>query len=243
MSDSRPVRIDVVSDVVCPWCFIGKRRLEKALALRPDVPVEVHCRPYFLNAWIPREGISRDGVSHHQVRLARALPGHRAARRAAAAAEGLDLRGRQDQPPAQYARLPPPDPLGRWHRQGRRHEAAADGPLFHRGGDLSTAQCWCRRRPTSASTPRSARGAGQRQGHCRESSRRSRPPRKPASRACPTSSSTANTPSPAPRRPRRWRRRSNRSARRQRSHFSPPPGGGGRNGWARSDDCREGVNS
>ena len=30
MSSQQPVRIDVVSDVVCPWCFIGKRRLEKA---------------------------------------------------------------------------------------------------------------------------------------------------------------------------------------------------------------------
>ena len=60
MPDTQPVRIDVVSDVVCPWCFIGKHRLEKALALRPDIPVEVHWRPYFLNDWIPREGISRE---------------------------------------------------------------------------------------------------------------------------------------------------------------------------------------
>ena len=60
MSDYQPVRIDVVSDVVCPWCFIGKRRLEKAIALNPDIPVEVHWRPYFLNDWIPREGISRE---------------------------------------------------------------------------------------------------------------------------------------------------------------------------------------
>jgi len=59
MSHPNPVRIDVVSDVVCPWCFIGKRRLEKALALKLDVPVEVHWHPYFLNDWIPREGISR----------------------------------------------------------------------------------------------------------------------------------------------------------------------------------------
>jgi len=51
--------IDVFSDVVCPWCFIGKRRLEKALALVPDVPVEVRWRPYFLNDWVPREGIDR----------------------------------------------------------------------------------------------------------------------------------------------------------------------------------------
>ena len=52
--------IDVVSDVVCPWCFIGKRRLEKALELRPEIAAEVRWRPYFLNDWIPREGIDRD---------------------------------------------------------------------------------------------------------------------------------------------------------------------------------------
>jgi predicted DsbA family dithiol-disulfide isomerase len=51
--------IDVVSDVVCPWCLIGKRRLEKALALAPEVPVEVRWHPYFLNDWVPREGIDR----------------------------------------------------------------------------------------------------------------------------------------------------------------------------------------
>jgi predicted DsbA family dithiol-disulfide isomerase len=60
MSNQQPVRIDVISDVVCPWCFIGKRRLEKALALKPGIPVEVHWRPYFLNDWIPREGIARE---------------------------------------------------------------------------------------------------------------------------------------------------------------------------------------
>jgi predicted DsbA family dithiol-disulfide isomerase len=60
MPTSQPVRIDVVSDVVCPWCFIGKHRLEAALKLKPDIAVEVHYRPYFLNDWIPREGIARD---------------------------------------------------------------------------------------------------------------------------------------------------------------------------------------
>src|SRR6202158_930094 len=55
-----PLTIDVVSDVVCPWCFIGKRRLEKAIALKPGIPVTVRYRPYFLNPWVPREGISRE---------------------------------------------------------------------------------------------------------------------------------------------------------------------------------------
>ena len=53
------VHIDVVSDVVCPWCYIGKHRLERALALTPETTAEVEYRPYFLNPWIPREGIDR----------------------------------------------------------------------------------------------------------------------------------------------------------------------------------------
>ena len=57
--DSDVFPIDVVSDVVCPWCFIGKRRLEKAIASRPDLEVQVRFHPYFLNDWVPREGISR----------------------------------------------------------------------------------------------------------------------------------------------------------------------------------------
>lgn len=51
--------IDVVSDVVCPWCFVGKRRLEKALALLSDIAVEVNWRPYQLAPEIPRGGIPR----------------------------------------------------------------------------------------------------------------------------------------------------------------------------------------
>ena len=60
-SSSAPVsvHVDVVSDVVCPWCFIGKRRLEAATALVPDIAVDINWRPYFLNPWIPREGIDR----------------------------------------------------------------------------------------------------------------------------------------------------------------------------------------
>ncbi len=55
-----PLPIDVVSDVVCPWCFIGKRRLEQAIALKPEIAVEVRFHPYFLNPWVPREGMSRE---------------------------------------------------------------------------------------------------------------------------------------------------------------------------------------
>jgi predicted DsbA family dithiol-disulfide isomerase len=55
----RALPVDVISDVVCPWCFIGKRRLEKAIALKPEIAVRVRYRPYFLNPWVPRHGISR----------------------------------------------------------------------------------------------------------------------------------------------------------------------------------------
>ncbi len=51
--------VEVISDVVCPWCYIGKRRLEGAIALNPDIDVSINWRPYFLNDWIPREGIDR----------------------------------------------------------------------------------------------------------------------------------------------------------------------------------------
>lgn len=51
--------IDVVSDVICPWCFLGKRRLDKALASLPDVKVQVIFRPFFLDPTIPPEGMDR----------------------------------------------------------------------------------------------------------------------------------------------------------------------------------------
>jgi predicted DsbA family dithiol-disulfide isomerase len=54
------VAIDVVSDVVCPWCFIGKRKLERALEISASeaaVPVTWH--PFQLNPDMPAEGVSR----------------------------------------------------------------------------------------------------------------------------------------------------------------------------------------
>jgi predicted DsbA family dithiol-disulfide isomerase len=53
------VHVEVVSDIVCPWCYIGKHRLTAAIGLNPDVGVDINWRPYFLNPWIPREGIDR----------------------------------------------------------------------------------------------------------------------------------------------------------------------------------------
>lgn len=51
--------IDVVSDVICPWCFLGKRRLDKALAQIDGVEVMVRWRPFALDPTIPPEGLDR----------------------------------------------------------------------------------------------------------------------------------------------------------------------------------------
>ena len=56
---SRAITIDVVSDVVCPWCFIGQKKLDRALALVSDVDVEINWRPYQLDPTIPKEGVDR----------------------------------------------------------------------------------------------------------------------------------------------------------------------------------------
>ena len=84
-----PLRVDVVSDVVCPWCFIGKRRLEKALALTPEIPIEVHYHPFLLNDWIPREGMPREAYLTEKFGSPDAYRGMASRVAEAAAQEGL----------------------------------------------------------------------------------------------------------------------------------------------------------
>ena len=59
METATPVRIDVFSDTVCPWCWIGKRRLERTLAERPDLDVRVHWHAFQLNPDMPEGGMDR----------------------------------------------------------------------------------------------------------------------------------------------------------------------------------------
>lgn len=53
------IRIDLFSDVVCPWCFIGKRRLERAIKSRKTQPISIHWRAFQLNPHMPPEGMLR----------------------------------------------------------------------------------------------------------------------------------------------------------------------------------------
>jgi len=88
----RMIHIDVISDTVCPWCYIGKRRLDRAIAARPDDRFEVEWRPFQLNPDMPPAGMDR------QQYLSLKFGGPDRARRVyqsvaqAAAEEGLYLR-------------------------------------------------------------------------------------------------------------------------------------------------------
>ncbi|CAN7730749.1 DsbA family oxidoreductase [Mesorhizobium sp. LjNodule214] len=59
MSDGNSITVDVVSDVVCPWCFIGQKRLDRAIAAVGDIDVNVRWRPFQLDPTIPPEGKDR----------------------------------------------------------------------------------------------------------------------------------------------------------------------------------------
>lgn len=71
------MELDVVIDVVCPWCFVGKRQLDKALAQRPGVVKRVRYRPYQLSAETPAEGVDR---AEHYARKFGDSPQYKAAR-------------------------------------------------------------------------------------------------------------------------------------------------------------------
>ena len=59
MSNAQSVRIEIYSDTICPWCYIGKRRFERALGERPGVEVEITWMPFQLNPDMPSEGMHR----------------------------------------------------------------------------------------------------------------------------------------------------------------------------------------
>lgn len=74
------MRIDIVFDTVCPWCFVGKRRFDRALRQRPHLKPEVRYRSFLLNPDLPPQGVDRReylerkfGGSHQYERIAEAL--------------------------------------------------------------------------------------------------------------------------------------------------------------------------
>lgn len=59
MTERKTIEVDVISDVMCPWCYIGKTNLDKAIAEADDIDVIVRWRPYQLDATLPKEGLDR----------------------------------------------------------------------------------------------------------------------------------------------------------------------------------------
>jgi predicted DsbA family dithiol-disulfide isomerase len=85
------MHIDVVADVICPWCFIGKRRLERALALRPDLTATLSWRAFELNPDLPSDGIPRELYLSAKLGSSRAAERLNAAVSAAGRAEGIEF--------------------------------------------------------------------------------------------------------------------------------------------------------
>ncbi|MDA5094806.1 DsbA family oxidoreductase [Aliiroseovarius sp. KMU-50] len=53
------IRLDIFSDPICPWCYIGKARLQRALEARPNHPFQIQWHPFQLNPDMPKEGMDR----------------------------------------------------------------------------------------------------------------------------------------------------------------------------------------
>lgn len=85
------ISIDVVSDVACPWCFIGKRRLEKTMAAMVETPLMVRWRPFQLDPTIPPAGMPREEYLKRKFGAERIPQIHQPAI-AAGAMEGIDFR-------------------------------------------------------------------------------------------------------------------------------------------------------
>ena len=124
--------IDIVSDVVCPWCYLGEKRLEAALAQEPQ-PVAVRWRPYQLDPTIPDGGLDRAEYMEKKFgRTARLQTVHDnliAPRRGSRPS----FRFRQDQARAQHARRPPSHPLGALGGRARQRRRPSVQGLFRRG--------------------------------------------------------------------------------------------------------------
>ncbi|HWA92358.1 MAG TPA: DsbA family oxidoreductase [Rhizomicrobium sp.] len=85
------MQIDVISDTVCPWCFIGKRRLARALELRPEVEFDVQWRPYRLDPAVPKGGVDRRTYMRNKFGDGPNVQAMGEALRAEGAREGIDF--------------------------------------------------------------------------------------------------------------------------------------------------------
>jgi len=96
MTADAGTRIDIVSDAICPWCYVGKRQLERALATleQEGLRFSVHWNPFQLNPDMPKEG--RDRAAYRAWTFGSVERMREADARVAQAAESVGLAFRQD---------------------------------------------------------------------------------------------------------------------------------------------------
>lgn len=71
------ITIDIVSDVVCPWCYLGKARLELAIAeVQDEISVDLNWRPYRLNPDYPKEGVDQKKALNEKLGAERVAQAH-----------------------------------------------------------------------------------------------------------------------------------------------------------------------
>lgn len=133
------MRIDIFSDVICPWCFIGKKRLEKALALRPQPELSIRWRAFQLNPQMPPEGMDR------QAYLATKFGGPEGAARIY---DAVRAAGAKEEIPFAFEKIPrTPNTVAahrliRWAESKGRQDAMVDrlfAAYFLDGEDISSA--------------------------------------------------------------------------------------------------------
>ena len=90
--ENQAIPVDVVSDVMCPWCYIGKRRLERAFAASPGTLLDIRWRPYQLDATIPEDGMDRQAYLKRKFGSADGVEQVYKPVRDAGAAEGIAFR-------------------------------------------------------------------------------------------------------------------------------------------------------
>lgn len=60
------IKLDIISDVICPWCYIGKAHLDRALEAAPDHPFTIEWHPFQLNPTMPEGGMDRREYLEHK---------------------------------------------------------------------------------------------------------------------------------------------------------------------------------
>ena len=130
------IKIDIFSDVVCPWCYVGKKRLERALAQRPGDAVEILWHPFQLNPAAPAAGLPRQEYLSRKFGGPERLRMLDARMKEVGAAEGIDFRQEK------IARTPNTLEAHRlmwWAAQDGRQNALADAlfrAYFTEGRDI-----------------------------------------------------------------------------------------------------------